>query len=142
MKKQEKPILKLHIQHELAYEIISISIIVILFGLAFLFATNLLAFNWFTVIFAILFILAIILKKSCQLIIHDNQLKIRYYKLSKTYEVDMSLITQMTFYQKKRQVSIVNLSGAEVFVYLGMKNKQKLLNYIVQYYPEIDCIVI
>lgn len=142
MKKQEKPILKLHIQHELAYEIISISIIVILFGLAFLFATNLLAFNWFTVIFAILFILAIILKKSCQLIIHDNQLKIRYYKLSKTYEVDMSLITQMTFYQKKRQVSIVNLSGAEVFVYLGMKNKQKLLNYIVKYYPEIDCIVI
>lgn len=142
MKKQEKPILKLHIQHELAYEIISISIIVILFGLAFLFATNLLAFNWFTVIFAILFIFAIILKKSCQLIIHDNQLKIRYYKLSKTYEVDMSLITQMTFYQKKRQVSIVNLSGAEVFVYLGMKNKKKLLNYIVQYYPEIDCIVI
>ena len=142
MKKQEKPILKLHIQHELAYEIISISIIVILFGLAFLFATNLLAFNWFTVIFAILFILAIILKKSCQLIIHDNQLKIRYYKLSKTYEVDMSLITQMTFYQMKRQVSIVNLSGAEVFVYLGMKNKQKLLNYIVKYYPEIDCIVI
>ena len=116
MQKQEKPILKLHIQHELAYEIISISIIVILFGLAFLFATNLLAFNWFTVIFAILFILAIILKKSCQLIIHDNQLKIRYYKLSKTYEVDMSLITQMTFYQKKRQISIVNLSGAEVFV--------------------------
>lgn len=142
MKKQEKPILKLHIQHELAYEIISISIIVILFGLAFLFATNLLAFNWFTVIFAILFILAIILKKSCQLIIHDNQLKIRYYKLSKTYEVDMSLITQMTFYQKKRQISIVNLSGAEVFIYLGMKNKQKLLNYIVKYYPEIDCIVI
>lgn len=142
MKKQEKPILKLHIQHELAYEIISISIIVILFGLAFLFATNLLAFNWFTVIFAILFILAIILKKSCQLIIHDNQLKIRYYKLSKTYEVDMSLITQMTFYQKKRQVSIVNLSGAEVFIYLGIKNKQKLLNYIVKYYPEIDCIVI
>ena len=142
MKKQEKPILKLHIQHELAYEIISISIIVILFGLAFLFATNLLAFNWFTVIFAILFILAIILKKSCQLIIHDNQLKIRYYKLSNTYEVDMSLITQMTFYQKKRQISIVNLSGAEVFIYLGMKNKQKLLNYIVKYYPEIDCIVI
>lgn len=142
MKKQEKPILKLHIQHELAYEIISISIIVILFGLAFLFATNLLAFNWFTVIFAILFILAVILKKSCQLIIHGNQLKISYYKLSKTYEVDMSLITQMTFYQKKRQVSIVNLSGAEVFVYLGMKNKQNLLNYIVQYYPEIDCIVI
>lgn len=142
MKKQEKPYFKLPIQQELAYEVISISIIVILFGVAFLFATNLLSFNWYTVLFVLLSLFVIYLKRSCHLVIADNQLTIRYYKFSKPFQIAMDSIAEMTFHEKKRQVKIKNISGAVTFIYLNMKNKEKLLNYIVQHYPEIDCIFI
>lgn len=142
MKKQEKPYLKLHIQHELAYEVISVSIIIILFGSAFLFATNLLSFNWYTVLFAFLFMGSLYLKKSCHLVIADDLLSVTYYKVSTPLSVGMTQLTEMTFHEKKRQVKLHTTSGAVTLIYLNMKNKQKLLNFIVQYYPTIDCIFI
>ena len=142
MKKQEKPYLKLHIQQELAYEVISVSIIIILFGSAFLFATNLLSFNWYTVLFAFLFMGSLYLKKSCHLIIADDQLIVTYYKVSTPLSIDLTQLTELTFHEKQRQVKLQTTSGTVTLIYLNMKNKQKLLNFIVQYYPTIDCIFI
>lgn len=142
MENQEKPHLKLHLQQELAYEIISISIIVILFGLSFLFATNLLSFNWYSIFFAVLFASGIYVKCSSHLVIENNQLTIRYYKFIKPFNLNMTQIDEMIFHHKKRQVQIKNLSGTVTLIYLNRKNKEKLLNYIVQYYPKIDCLFI
>lgn len=142
MKNQEKPHLKLPIQQELAYEVISISIIVIFFGLAFLFATNLLSFNWYSIFFALLFVFGVYVKYSSYLVIKNNQITIRYYKYLKLIYLEISQIDEMTFHQKKRQVQIKDYNGTITLIYLNRKNKEKLLNYIVQYYPKIDCLFI
>ena len=68
--KNIKP-LKLNIRFELAYEVISYSILVILIGLAYVFASNLLAFNWYTVIFGVLAIFIYFKKKKLLLIEKD-----------------------------------------------------------------------
>ena len=142
MKKQEKPYLKLHIQQELAYEVISISIIIILFGISFLFATNLLSFNWYTVLFALLFVVSLYLKRSCHLVIADDQLTVTHYKIATPLSIDMDELSEITFHEKKRQVMLQTTNGTVTLIYLNMKNKQKLLNVVVQHYPTIDCIFI
>lgn len=134
--------MKLHLQQELAYEVISASVLVILFGLAYLFATNLLSVNFFSIIFALLFLLGIYLKLSCHIIISEDQLTICYYKYLESMNVDMKQIDELIFHQKERQIEIKDNNGHATPIFMNMKNKEKLLNYLVQYYPEIDCIFI
>lgn len=139
MNKHKKAPLIIHIQHELAYEIISVSVIIILLGITFLTASNLLRFNWYTVIFFILTMGMIYLKWANQLRIKDDQLLISYYRTSAQINIDMHSIQEIVFYKYKRNVEIKTNSGEVIQVFMRLKNQKKLLNYIFQHYPEVKC---
>lgn len=142
MKNNNIPTIKLRIQYELAYEIIHYSLIFIAFGLAYIFASNLLSFNWFTVLFIILATLLIYFKKENYILIKNNMLQIIYWKFLTSKEIQMKDIKEFTFYEKSRLVEI-ELSNNEVLTcYLKKKQREKLLNYLILYFPRIPCILI
>lgn len=141
MKKNIKPKFKIPIQQELAYEIISRSLIVIFLGLTVLTATNFARFNWYTVIFFIITIVMIYLYSTNELLIKQDDLLVTYYKIHKPIHINIQSISDIIFHKHKRQVNIKTVSGEVHPVYIGLKNKKKLLNYLVLHHPGINCIV-
>lgn len=134
--------LKLRIRYEIAYEIIFSSIIVILLGLAYLFASNLLTFNWYTVAFVLLILYLLYLKYNSYLIIKDDWLSVYYYKYFKKYTVGINNIEEIIFYEDSRKVEIITKDEVILNLYLSERNKEFLLDWFVQYYPSISCLYI
>ncbi|HIZ71858.1 MAG TPA: EbsA family protein [Candidatus Atopostipes pullistercoris] len=137
--KNIKP-LKLNIRFELAYEVISYSILVILIGLAYVFASNLLAFNWYTVIFGVLAIFLYILKRKSYLLIEKDVLSIYYFYFFKKKKIEMKTIDEFVFYKSSRKVEIRSNNQTILIIYLKDKKKRKLLDWLVQHYPNIPCL--
>ncbi|SHE80679.1 hypothetical protein SAMN02745249_01194 [Atopostipes suicloacalis DSM 15692] len=140
MNNKNKESLKLNVRFELAYEVISYSILVILIGLAYIFASNLLAFNWYTVIFGVLAIYIYILKNKSYLLIEQDVLSLYYYNFFKKKTIDMKTIDEFTFYESSRKVEIRSNNRTILILYLKDKNKKKLLDWLVQHYPSIPCL--
>lgn len=136
----DKQPLKLHIRFEFAYEIIYVSLFIILVGLAFLFASNLLTFNWFTVFFGMLAILFIYLKHQSHLIIKEDVLLTVYLQFYTKENIQMQTIDEFIFYEKSRAVEVKSNEQVIATIYLVDKNKQKLLDHIVNQYPDIPCL--
>lgn len=142
MKNKNIPQIKIGIQWELAYEIIQYSIITITLGLSFLFASNLLRFNWFTVLFLILAIILIYCKKENHLTINDHTLKINYWHFFLYKELKMDEIEEFIFYSDKRLLEVKHKDNEVVSCYLRKRQKEKLLSYLIRYFPEIPCLYI
>jgi len=139
MNHDKKP-LKLHIRFEFAYEIIYISIFIILVGLGFLFASNLLIFNWFTVFFGVLAIIFIYLKHQSYLTIENDVLTTVYLHFYTKEKIQMITVSEFVFYEDSRLVEVKSSDRVIGKIYLSEKNKRKFLNYIVNHYPEIPCL--
>lgn len=137
---ENKTSLKLRIKYELAYEIIIISFFIILFGMAYLFASNLLAFNWFTVIFGLLALIFVYLKYQSYIQIENDELLFVYFKFFTQKTIDMKTVSEFVFYEKSRTVEVKSSNQVIATIYLTDKNKQKLMDYIVNQYPDIPCI--
>lgn len=135
-----KPELKLHVKYELSYEIIFVSSFIILFGIAYVFASNLLTFNWFTVIFGLLAIAFIYLKHQSYLQIDNDILAIVYFKFFTKEKVQLITVSEFVFYENSRLVEVKSSDQVLARVYLTKKNKEKLLNYMVNHYSDIPCI--
>lgn len=135
-----KPELKLHVKYELSYEIIFVSSFIILFGIAYVFASNLLTFNWFTVIFGLLAIAFIYLKHQSYLQIDNDILAIVYFKFFTKEKVQLITVSEFVFYENSRLVEVRSSDQVLARVYLTKKNKEKLLNYMVNHYSDIPCI--
>ena len=73
--------IKLNIRFELAIEIILFCIIFILFGIAFLFASNLLSFNWVSAISILLALYLIYLKASSTIELKESTMTIKYLNI-------------------------------------------------------------
>lgn len=142
MNSQNKDSLKLRIHFEFAYEIITISLIVIFVGLSFLFASNLLALNWFSVIFGLLAIGLLYLKLTSSLEIKNDLLTLIYLKGFRKQEIEIITIDEFVFYEDVRLVEVKSNHQVIADIYLTEKNKQKMLNYIVNEYPKIPCIIL
>lgn len=142
MKSNIKPLIKVRVQYELAYEIIFNSLIIIFVGAAYLFASNLLNFNWYTILFGLTAILLIYFKFESYLQIENDKLTITYCKYIKSLQLDLKTINEIVFYSNKRQVEIKSNGNVVKIIYLNRKMKEKLLNYIVNHYPNIPCIYI
>lgn len=142
MKSNIKPLIKVRVQYELAYEIIFNSLIIIFVGAAYLFASNLLNFNWYTILFGVTAILLIYFKFESYLQIENDKLTITYCKYIKSLQLDLKTISEIVFYSNKRQVEIKSNGNVVKIIYLNRKMKEKLLNYIVNHYPNIPCIYI
>lgn len=140
MKNNKNEPLKLNICFELAYEIIYYSIFVILIGLAFIFASNLLTFNWYSVIFGLLAILLIILKTKSFLLIEEGTLSIYYLKYLHKAQIEMKTIDEFIFYERERRVEVRSNKKTILVLYLKDKNKKRLLDWLVQHYPNIPCL--
>lgn len=132
--------LKLRIKYELAYEIIFISSFIILFGLAYLFASNLLAFNWFTVFFGILALVFLYLKYQSYVLIENDVFSIVYLKFITKEKIDMKTVSEFVFYEKSRIVEVKSSNQVIAQIYLTDKNKQKLMDFLVNQYPKLPCI--
>ena len=91
---------ELKIQFELAYEIIIYSILMIFIGIAFVFGSNLLTFNWYSLIFAIFALFIIYLKRNSYLVIEDNKLCIIYMKFMYQIHIDLIDIEEFVFYEQ------------------------------------------
>src|SRR5690625_410778 len=101
--KKNEP-LKLKIGLELAYEIIFYSVLIIFIGLAYIFASNLLTFNWYTVIFGIIAIFLIFLKQNNQVIIENDVLTVYYLKFIQFKRIELKTIDEFIFYEQGRKV--------------------------------------
>jgi len=132
--------LKLNVRFELAYEVISYSILVILIGLAYVFASNLLAFNWYTVFFGALAIYLFFLKTKSYLLIEKDILSLYYFNFFKKKKIEMKAIDEFIFYESSRKVEIRSNKQTILIIYLKDKNKKKLLDWLVQHYPNIPCL--
>lgn len=140
MKNKKNEPFKLNIRFELAYEVISYSVIIILIGLAYVFASNLLTFNWYTVTFGLLAIFLLVLKINSYLLIENGVLSIFYLKFIKKTKIDMKIINEFIFYESSRKVEIRSNKKTIFTLYLKDKNKKKLLDWLVQHYPSIPCL--
>lgn len=140
MKNKKIEPFRLNVCFELAYEVISYSVFIILAGLAYVFASNLLTFNWYSVIFGLLAIIIFILKKNSYLLIKDDVLYVYYLKFVKKAKIDMKAINEFVFYESNRKVEIRINKRNVLTLYLKDKNKKKLLDWLVQNYPNIPCL--
>ncbi len=140
MRNTKKTSLKLRIRFDFAMEVILLCLIFILFGLAFLFASNLLVFNWGSVICTILGGGLIYLKASSYIQIEKDQVTVQYMKFVHRASVDINQIKQMIFYKDSLLVEIQTKDKQTVSFYLQQKNREKLLNHIVNHYPDIPCL--
>ncbi len=141
MEKKKKS-LQLKVRYELAYEIIFNSLAIILFGISFLFATNLLRFNWYTVFFAFLTAVFLYLKNTSYLIIEDDQLKLIYFKFYQAAEIKMDYIQEFIFYENKPVVGVKTSTQGVTRIYLRERNKKRLLDWLIQQCPEISALYI
>lgn len=134
----KKESLKLPLRFELAYEIIYKSTCFILFGLTFLFASNLLRFNWYSVFFGLLTLILIYLRRSSHLIIEENQLQLVYFKFFKGKKTKLHDVSECFFYESSSLIEVETKGRKRLKIYLKEKNKEKLLNWFVTHYPEIS----
>lgn len=141
MNRKNKETFTLRIQFELAYEIILTSFLVIFVGLAFLFASNLLSVNWFSVIFGGTAILLFYLKLSSYLKIENDVLSVIYFKKFKYKEFQIITIDEFLFYERSRLVEVMSNGQVIGQIYITDKNKQILLDYLVKQYPKTPCIL-
>lgn len=140
--KNKKESIKLPLRLELAYEIIYKSIVFILFGLTFLFASNLLRFNWFSVFFGLLTLVLIYLKRSSYLIIKEDHLELLYFRFFTVEEIKLQDVSECVFYENSSLVEIETNESNHFNIYLNERNKQKMLNWFVTYQPDISSLYI
>lgn len=138
----KKSRIQLPIQFDLINEIIFKSIIIILFGIAYLFAFNLLRVNLYTIFFALLLLILIYLKKQSYLKIDKDYLEIHCFKYYQKVKLKIREVTEIVFYNQHSFIEIKTKNGAKVKVYLKNKNKEKLLNWIIKNCPDIRPIYI
>lgn len=140
--KNKKEIIKIPIHFDLINEIIINSLVIILFGIAYLFAFNLLRVNIYTIFFGGLTLFLIYFKRSSFLKIKNNQLEIIYFKYYQANEINLNQIDQCIFYKENSLVEIKTKKQRTISVYLKDKNKEQFLNYLVNHCPEISAIFI
>jgi len=127
---------------ELAYEIIFYSIIFILVGLAYVFASNLLVFNWYTVLFGALALALLVLKRVSYFKIENGVLSAHYFKFFTKEKIQMITISEFLFYEENSVVEVKSSDKVILRLHLSNKNKEKLLNWLMQFYPNIPCLII
>lgn len=139
MKNKNESII-LPLRFELAYEIIYKSICFILFGLTFLFASNMLRFNWYSVFFGLLTIILIYLRRSSYLIIEEDQLRLIYFKFFEGKKIQLQEVSECFFYDNSELIEIETMGRVRTKIYLKERNKEKLLNWLLRHYPEVSSI--
>lgn len=142
MKNHEEPPITLKIHYELSYEIIQNSIIIIFLGLSYLFASNLLRMNWYSILFGLIALSIIYFKHTSVLKINKGILCIKYWKFFPYRKFKLTSITQITCYRNKRLIVIKSNQSLLTKIYLKRKNIENLLRYITRYYPDIECLFI
>lgn len=140
--KNKKNSLQLPLRFELAYEIIYKSLCFISFGLTFLFATNLMRFNMYSVFFGLLTILLIYLKRSTYVLIEDDYLQLVYLKFFKREEIDLEVVTECYFYENSFLIEFKADDATIGSFYLNDRSKEKLLVWCVDQHPEISALFI
>jgi len=134
--------LKMYMRFELAYEIIFYSVLFILIGIAYVFASNLLAFNWYTVFFGALALILLALKRLSYVTIENDVLSVYYFKFFNPTNIQMITISECLFYKESSVVEVKSSDKVILRLHLSSKNKEKLINWLVQYYPDIPCLYI
>lgn len=136
--KNEK--LKLRIRFEFAVEVIIFCIIFILFGLAFLFISNLLSFNWISAIFIILGVFLIYLKASSFIELNEETVTIQYFKFFHKRTINIEETDKVIFFENSHLVEIQLKKQETVQFYLNQKNREKLMKFIVKNCPDTPCL--
>lgn len=141
MKNEQIPTLKLRIQFEFAIEVILTSLFIILLGIAFLFASNLLTFNWASILFGVGAIIFIYFKNLSYLEIKEDELTLCYFKYLNKKSTPMNQVNQFVFHENNLLIEVHTKNKNKTTFYLKQKNREKLLNYIINHYPEIPCLI-
>lgn len=139
MKHNKNEPFKLKIGLELAYEIIFYSLLIIVIGLAYIFASNLLTFNWYTIVFGVVAIFLLFLKQNNFAVIEDGVLTVHYLKFIEYKKIEMKTIDEFIFYEQGRRVEARSNKQTILVLHLKQKNKKILMDWLVQNYPNIPC---
>lgn len=140
--KNKKEIIKLPIHFDLVNEIIYKSTLIILFGIAYLFALNLLRFNWYSVLFGFLLLLLIYLKRSSHLKMDNNSLTLFYFKFYQAVKIEVDQIDECIFYSGSSLVEVLTKENNKIRFHLKDKNKKMFLDWLIKYCPSISPIYI
>lgn len=132
--------IQLNLRFEFAIEVIIYSVIIILFGLAFLFTSNLLSFNWVSALCILSGLGVIYLKASSFIKLIDEVVILQYFKFFTKKTVAIENIDQFIFYEDSHLVEIKTKKQETIPFYLKDKNRKKLLGFIVQSCPETPCL--
>lgn len=134
--------IKLPVRFDLVNEVIYKSILIILFGLAYLFAFNLLRFNWYSLFLGLIVVGLIYFKSLSYLKIEKNYLEIYYFNYYQKTKIKMNQIDECVFYDQNSLVELKTKENRKITIYLKERNKEKLLNWMIKNYPNISPIYI
>src|SRR5699024_1779730 len=81
-----------------------------------------------------------ILKRKSYLLIEKDVLSIYYFYFFKKKKIEMKTIDEFVFYKSSRKVEIRSNNQTILIIYLKDKKKRKLLDWLVQHYPNIPCL--
>lgn len=138
----KKEMIKLPVRFDLVNEVIYKSILIILFGLAYLFAFNLLRFNWYSLFLGLIVVGLIYFKSLSYLKIEKNYLEIYYFNYYQKTKIKMNQIDECVFYDQNSLVELKTKENRKITIYLKERNKEKLLNWMIKNYPNISPIYI
>lgn len=72
--------------------------------------------------------------------IEEGILSIYYLKFLQKTKVEMKTIDEFIFYERGRRVEVRSNKKTFLVLHLKDKNKKKLLDWLVQNYPDIPCL--
>jgi hypothetical protein len=127
-----KPIKKLTLSFEPAFQIIYLSITSICFCLALVFATTIQTVNWYTIVFLFLGIILAYFKRGTHVKITDSGIDCTYFRGMKERRFKWEEIQGIDSYYPSRRIIIKTYDNEEYIIYLNQTNQRKLLELLKQ----------
>lgn len=116
--------LKIKLNLEPAFQTIYLSSIFISFCVAVVSTTTIESLNWGTILFLLLAIILLYLKKETYLTINEEELEIRYFAGIKTRIIDLGEINDIVIMNPGGKASLTTADHKVIVFYLNKNNQQ------------------
>lgn len=121
---------KLRLSLEPAFQIMFISAISICFSLAFIFATTIQQFNWYTLSLVSVGLILTYFKHTTYVKLFDKTILCHYFGGLKKRHLDISKINELTLYETNRKVHFKMNDEEDQVIYLTQSNQKGLVDWL------------
>lgn len=120
---------KLRLSLEPAFQIMFISAISICFSLAFIFATTIQQFNWYTLSLVSVGLILTYFKHTTYVKLSDKTILCHYFAGLKIRRIDIFKISEITLYESSRKVYVKMNDEEDQVIYLTQSNQKELVDW-------------